>query len=898
MSHSPSPPPPLHAYWFYTSSLAIDDPLSPLPIATSTVKQPPRPFSRYDSTALESSYTELIHDTTTKSDERSNVSTPPLKRVDTPKTKTSAVEGHPTFSVGDDKLQMRDEITSSTAPATDSPLQQKSRRSSSPFRSFFSPSSAPSSSSVPDTNQNAVNTTPTRNPFIRSLSLSRASTMPVQNSSASTEHQKQSDMSTRKVLLDSPVEQKEVPVGVQRLHKVLLPSLVMTPIYWSPLHDVSSVVRGTWFYKDTMLPVETEIANRLETGWNEVRAWTEEWDLELASAVEVGREGEEKVRWQLWDKSSISAPNSRPGSAVDDTVTEEMQTPNSEVSKPTPVANPAALNDLASKVKPNEWDWVLFANGKDAYICRDTMLSFGNKRPLAAIRRGKTVGTHVVRGFSEKDWLQLHPPRRRPHNYAPRKRGNSSSMPVRGRSFREKNPRTYSTNTTKQQAPSQVSGEFEAGGNVGGFEQQGGDGLGLEENEEERGKVTDLFLVIHGIGQKLSERVESFHFTHAINSFRRLVNVELRSEAVSPHLRDDVGLMVLPINWRHNLSFEDGIEGNATEGSETKNTYSLDDITPPSIPAVRNLIGDVMLDIPYYLSHHKQKMVKAVINEANRVYRLWCKNNPGFEKEGRVHIIAHSLGTAIAMDILSKQPTHTQYDPNPPPSGSSGWGKRRNRDSGMQDERFEFDTTNIFFCGSPAAFFLLLNRSMLLPRKGRDKPGMRGEDQEPGICGQLGNYGCMAVDNVYNILHYSDPIAYRLNPTVDPEYAETLKTAHVPSTSSTFLDALSFTLRLVAPSMPRLPSNMELETHDFSRESLAEKRLFLLNDNGQLDWYLNLLRPLENQYLNMLGAHSSYWESRDFARLLVVEAGRPIGRQGTVRAMRVQKKRGFFANKH
>jgi hypothetical protein len=94
--------------------------------------------------------------------------------------------------------------------------------------------------------------------------------------------------------------------------------------------------------------------------------------------------------------------------------------------------------------------------------------------------------------------------------------------------------------------------------------------------------------------------------------------------------------------------------------------------------------------------------------------------------------------------------------------------------------------------------------------------------------------------------------------------------------------------------MPRLPSNIELETHDFSREELAEKRLFLLNDNGQIDWYLSVMKPLENQYLNMLGAHSSYWESRDFARMLVVEVGRQVGKSGTVRAMRVQKKRGFL----
>lgn len=95
----------------------------------------------------------------------------------------------------------------------------------------------------------------------------------------------------------------------------------------------------------------------------------------------------------------------------------------------------------------------------------------------------------------------------------------------------------------------------------------------------------------------------------------------------------------------------------------------------------------------------------------------------------------------------------------------------------------------------------------------------------------------------------------------------------------------------------RLPSNIELETHDFSREELAEKRFFLLNDNGQLDWYLNLANPLENQYLNMLGAHSSYLSSRDFARMLVVEVGRPVGRKGTLRGMRVQKKRGFSFGK-
>ena len=50
------------------------------------------------------------------------------------------------------------------------------------------------------------------------------------------------------------------------------------------------------------------------------------------------------------------------------------------------------------------------------------------------------------------------------------------------------------------------------------------------------------------IGQKLSERVESFHFTHNINRFRRNMSVELQNPSVRPWLRQDLGsVMVLPV---------------------------------------------------------------------------------------------------------------------------------------------------------------------------------------------------------------------------------------------------------------------------------------------------------------------------------------------------------------
>ena len=331
-----------------------------------------------------------------------------------------------------------------------------------------------------------------------------------------------------------------------------------------------------------------------------------------------------------------------------------------------------------------------------------------------------------------------------------------------------------------------------------------------------------------------------------------------------------------------------------TEADSIKNHFSLEDITVDSLPAVRNLISDVMLDIPYYLSHHKRKMTEAVIREANRVYRLWCSNNPDFHENGRVHLVAHSLGSIMCLDILSKQPTKLpkKFDPKA--------GK-------IRTDIFEFDTKNLFFCGSPAGFFLLLNKAPLIPRKGREKPDTEGEYVNGSVAGEAGTYGCLAVDNLYNIMHYLDPVAYRLNACVDVEYAAALKPASVPSATETWGQYLgsAFRRKPTVPTrnmtgldtMPRrptvvnMPSTVEMETHNFTREEIAEKRMFLLNDNGQIDYTMHSNGgALEIQYINMLSAHSSYWTMRDFVRFLVMEIGRKPGRSETLNSMKAAKK--------
>ena len=353
--------------------------------------------------------------------------------------------------------------------------------------------------------------------------------------------------------------------------------------------------------------------------------------------------------------------------------------------------------------------------------------------------------------------------------------------------------------------------------------------------------------------------------------------------------------MILKINWRSRMNLDEtGPDPNQKETDSIKNHFALKDITAESLPAVRNLISDVMLDIPYYLSHHKPKMIEAVVLEANRVYQLWCTHNPGFRENGRVHLIAHSLGSVMCLDILSSQPTKL------PRSLYLKAGK-------IRTDIFEFDTKSLFFCGSPAGFFLLLNKAPLIPRKGREKPDTEGEDTNGSVAGEAGTYGCLAVDNLYNVMHYLDPVAYRLNACVDVDYAAALRPASVPSAAETWTHYLGSVLRGKStvptknmtgldtmpkrPTVVNMPSTVELETHDFTREEIAEKRMFLLNDNGQIDYTLHSGGgPLEIQYLNMLSAHSSYWTMRDFVRFLVMEIGRKPGKSETLNAMKAVKK--------
>ena len=77
---------------------------------------------------------------------------------------------------------------------------------------------------------------------------------------------------------------------------------------------------------------------------------------------------------------------------------------------------------------------------------------------------------------------------------------------------------------------------------------------------------------------------------------------------------------------------------------------SLEDITVDGVAFARSLISDLALDVLLYQSSYRDEIARTVTDESNRIVDLFRKRNPEFK--GKVHVIGHSLGSAILFDIL------------------------------------------------------------------------------------------------------------------------------------------------------------------------------------------------------------------------------------------------------
>ena len=339
-------------------------------------------------------------------------------------------------------------------------------------------------------------------------------------------------------------------------------------------------------------------------------------------------------------------------------------------------------------------------------------------------------------------------------------------------------------------------------------------------NEQER-EIEHLILVTHGVGQRLGLRLDSINFIHDVNTLRKTMKAVYASapdlQALNSQLNqlpNNCQVQVLPVCWRHLLDFpKQSVRQNRkeldlgdAEGIDEDEYPSLADITVDGVPAVRNLITDLAMDVLLYQSAYREHIAGIVTRECNRIYKLFKERNPSFS--GRVSLVGHSLGSAILFDILCRQREAEQEPASAPGNARPGTRHRMSsRGSGdksnEQNLRLDFECENFFALGSPIALFQMLKGRTVRGRKTVNNiPPESPWDPDPLQVGPFTNrvpntsastlipisISSPKCSELYNIFHPTDPIAYRLEPLISPAMAE-LKPQPLPYTKKDLFGA-------------------------------------------------------------------------------------------------------------
>ncbi|RPA76040.1 hypothetical protein BJ508DRAFT_242805, partial [Ascobolus immersus RN42] len=187
-----------------------------------------------------------------------------------------------------------------------------------------------------------------------------------------------------------------------------------------------------------------------------------------------------------------------------------------------------------------------------------------------------------------------------------------------------------------------------------------GDGASNQARE-----IDHLVLVTHGIGQRLSMRMESVNFVHDVNVFRKTLKSvygrstglqALNKDLQTPKETKNCRVQVLPVCWRHLVDFpQKPLPPQGTDDHDAPYP-SLQDITVEGVPAVRGLIADLALDVLLYQSpQYRTEIERVVLSECERIVSEFKRRNPNWS--GKVSLVGHSLGSAIFFDLLEAAST-------------------------------------------------------------------------------------------------------------------------------------------------------------------------------------------------------------------------------------------------
>lgn len=581
----------------------------------------------------------------------------------------------------------------------------------------------------------------------------------------------------------------------------------LAPAYW--LGPVYEVKRGTWFTPDGE-PCDENLATQLEEGYLKTTPWRNSQDKEKRSAsqprtrpISLNVKPDDDYRKLLGQRDSNSNPVT-PKSSMDDLRGRSNTDSTDAESAPGTPASPAHESSRAYRLFGAYMNSVVtYQDEKTAFVLTDDFLSrMGSTLYQKFAGGAHYAGAKYIRGFVDPSTKkQAKPaveeiakkPEASPLAYGEdpdgRPRTASSEAETEYEAEDAQSPSDARRRTLERHVSSLIISS-QAGPERQEEEIRKRDEQEMREDYKDEGKaeqgreIEHLLLVTHGIGQRLGMRMESVNFIHDVNSMRKSLKSVYASspdlQALNSDLDQDLKnsrVQVLPICWRHLLDFpKQSLKHNRKEHDlgdldyDDEDYPNLEDITVEGVPAVRNLLTDLALDILLYQSPaYKGHISRIVVQECNRIYKLFKERNPAFK--GKVSFVGHSLGSAIMFDLLCQQKTPGAKHP---PQSSK---QRRNT---QESFKLDFEVEDFYALGSPIGLFQMMKGRTIAarpaesfftpaetPQSPLDDPfssNAKGDRSRAfdittssPVCRQL-----------FNIFHPTDPISYRLEPLISP----------------------------------------------------------------------------------------------------------------------------------
>ncbi|KAF7558500.1 hypothetical protein G7046_g5670 [Stylonectria norvegica] len=631
---------------------------------------------------------------------------------------------------------------------------------------------------------------------------------------------------------DDPSERTaHVPVNEDFLFDVDIKERELGPVYW--LGPVYTVRRGTWFYQDgsNLRSCEENLAAQLEEGYLKMKPWL----FPVRNRSQSGtmksvtpKDSHENLRGTFASSSgqAIAAANLKPA--------------------PSSTSSQAQAQAQTQRLFGTYMNSVVtYQDANTAWLSSDSMLSWVTSSVYERFSGGGYMsGIKVVRGYpdptkskekekekekdkekDEKDVETTQDPLgldERQKKLLKRRSAPPTTNASRDRRPQEDSPATTEIEPRETKIQRQLSSLIDSEGKTKAEteeeirrreEQEIQDDYNAQAGETQGREIEHLVLVTHGIGQLLSLRMESINFVHDVNVLRKTIKSVYANSADLKALNSETSIpasepgncrvQVLPVCWRHLLDFpkkqEKKGEHDLGEVEGDEDDYpSLQDITIEGMAFARSLISDLALDVLLYQSSYREEISRIVLEECNRIFKLFKERNPEFK--GQIHIVGHSLGSAILFDILCRQKERGKADDlnvRPRAWSSQDRSETPKRHQGLD---FDFEVGDFFCLGSPVGLFQMLKGRTIAARHSAEAipsenplnadhlddpfiaaPHASDMEQVSPVTGLPFSVSSPKVGQLFNIFHPSDPISYRLEPLISPAMSK-LKPQQLPYT--------------------------------------------------------------------------------------------------------------------